>query len=79
LGNFSRHASSWGIPGSPALEEDAEKIVGEIITARKKDASVICAFGAHSIKNGLGRLLGNLLNKGWFTHLASNGGAVIHD
>jgi hypothetical protein len=62
-----------------ALEERVEAIAGEIASARKKGASVICAFGAHAIKNGLGRLLGNMLKKGWFTHLAANGAAVIHD
>jgi hypothetical protein len=64
---------------SPALAEKAEKIAGEIIAARKKGASVICASGAHAVKNGLGRLLGLMLKKGWFTHLAANGAAVIHD
>ncbi|MDR0655775.1 MAG: hypothetical protein LBG22_05615 [Treponema sp.] len=63
----------------PALAEKAEKIAGEIIAARKKDASVICASGAHAVKNGLGRLLGAMLKKGWFTHLAANGAVVIHD
>ncbi|MDR1655379.1 MAG: hypothetical protein LBR96_05205 [Treponema sp.] len=63
----------------PALAEEAEKIAGEIIAAHKKGASVICASGAHAVKNGLGRLLGAMLKKGWFTHLAANGAAVIHD
>ena len=64
---------------SRALTEKAELIAREIIAARAKGASVICAFGAHAIKNGLGRLLGEMLSGGWFTHLASNGAAVIHD
>ncbi|MCL2472616.1 MAG: hypothetical protein FWF26_02960, partial [Treponema sp.] len=63
----------------PALEEKAETIADEIVAARTKGASVICAFGAHAIKNGLGRLLGEMLTRGWFTHLATNGAAVIHD
>ena len=70
---------TWDQAISPSLEEKAECIAAEIIRARKKDAAVICAFGAHAIKNGLGRLLGEMLEKGWFTHLASNGAAVIHD
>ncbi|MDR1047065.1 MAG: hypothetical protein LBL64_04765, partial [Treponema sp.] len=48
----------------PALAEEAEIIAGEIIAARKKGASVICASGAHAVKNGLGRLLGAMLKKG---------------
>ena len=63
----------------PALEEKAGKIAEEILTARSRGASVICAFGAHAIKNGLGRLLGEMLSRRWFTHLAANGAAVIHD
>lgn len=63
----------------PALEEKAECIAEQIIAARAKNAQVICAFGAHAIKNGLGRLIGEMLSRGWFTHLAANGAAVIHD
>jgi len=40
---------------------------------------VVCAFGAHTIKNGLGRVLGQLSKEGWITHLATNGAGVIHD
>jgi len=77
--------SSCVSPDSPdidipsALKEKAESIANEIRAARSKNASVICAFGAHAIKNGLGRLLGEMLSRGWFTHLAANGAAVIHD
>ncbi|AEF80676.1 conserved hypothetical protein [Leadbettera azotonutricia ZAS-9] len=65
------------IPASLKLRVDS--IAAEIAKAKKRGASVVCAFGAHSIKNGLGQLLGSLLKKGWFTHLAANGAAVIHD
>ena len=61
------------------LDEKTQKLAGEIRQAAKNNSSVICAFGAHAIKNGLGPLLGEMLRKGWFTHLASNGAAVIHD
>ena len=40
---------------------------------------VICAFGAHTIKNGLGPVLVKLLREGWLTHLATNGAGIIHD
>ena len=72
-------ADAWEKPVPPEIEEKTDCIAGEIIQARKRGASVICAFGAHAIKNGLGRLLGQMLANGWFTHLASNGAAVIHD
>jgi hypothetical protein len=64
---------------SPSLKTQVDSIAAEIAEAKRRGASVICAFGAHSIKNGLGQLLGDMLKKGWFTHLAANGAAVIHD
>ncbi|MDR0290323.1 MAG: hypothetical protein LBI06_05245, partial [Treponema sp.] len=70
---------AWDSPISPMIEEKTKQIANEIILARRKGASVICAFGAHAIKNGLGRLMGQMLLNGWFSHTASNGTAVIHD
>ena len=64
---------------SPQLEEKLRPLATEIKKARERGSQVICAFGAHTIKNGLGPLLGEMLKQGWFTHLASNGAAVIHD
>jgi deoxyhypusine synthase len=37
------------------------------------------AFGAHTIKNGLGLILIELIKKGWISHLATNGAGIIHD
>jgi len=37
------------------------------------------AFGAHTIKNGLGPVLIRLMEQGWLTHLATNGAGIIHD
>jgi len=65
------------IPGE--LAERTQAIAREIIRARRRDSSVITAFGAHTIKNGLGRLLADLVRRGWVTHLATNGAGVIHD
>lgn len=39
----------------------------------------MCAFGAHTIKNGLGPVLIRLIDEGWITHLATNGAGIIHD
>jgi hypothetical protein len=36
-------------------------------------------MGAHPIKLGLSRYLIDLLERGWITHLATNGAGVIHD
>lgn len=47
--------------------------------ARKKNSAVMLAFGAHTIKNGMGPVLIALLNEGWISHLATNGAGIIHD
>jgi hypothetical protein len=65
------------------LTDDNRKLIrltaGKIINARKKNRSVILSFGAHTIKNGLGPLLIELIKNGWVTHLATNGAGIIHD
>ncbi|NCC63430.1 MAG: hypothetical protein EOM15_02085, partial [Spirochaetia bacterium] len=61
------------------MQEKTDLIAKQIIDARNVGASVMCAFGAHAIKNGMGRLLGMMVEKGWLTHLATNGAGVIHD
>jgi hypothetical protein len=50
-----------------------------IIRARRGGKSVMLAFGAHAIKNGLGPVLAALIRDGWVTHLATNGAGIIHD
>jgi hypothetical protein len=57
------------------ISECAEKIKA----ARKNNSSVMLIYGAHLIKNGAAKLLIRLLEKGWLTHLATNGAGVIHD
>ncbi len=47
--------------------------------ARKRDASVILMYGAHLVKNGAQRIVIELMERGWITHLATNGAGTIHD
>jgi len=67
----------------PKLEgnvaEAVDRCAEAVVTARAKGKPVICAFGAHSIKNGLGPLIADLVEHGFLTHLATNGAGVIHD
>ncbi|MBP8799940.1 MAG: hypothetical protein KBI41_00265 [Kiritimatiellae bacterium] len=67
----------------PQLTDDARETVRqlacEIRAARDCGASVVMAFGAHSIKNGLAPVLTGLMQDGWITHFATNGAGVIHD
>jgi len=65
------------------LDSAAQKTVAEVvewvIEARRKNAPVMLTFGAHTIKNGLGLVLIQLMEEGWVTHLAANGAGIIHD
>ena len=85
-----RRRSKYGIddilldPDSPPRDPGplAAKIglVAERIrSARERGASVVLAFGAHLVKNGLGPLVTRMAEAGWITHLATNGAAAIHD
>ncbi len=65
------------------LSENARSIIKvtteRILSARVKQRSVMLAFGAHTIKNGMAPVLIELLRNGWLTHLATNGAGIIHD
>ena len=62
-----------------AARELISRTAGHILEARRAGRSVMLAFGAHAIKNGLGPLLIEYLRRGWITHLATNGAGIIHD
>ena len=62
-------------PGRRILDE----AVRRIRNARTNNRPVVAAFGAHTIKNGLGPVLQALIERDWITHLATNGAGVIHD
>jgi hypothetical protein len=61
------------------LEKAGGRIAEHILRARESGRSVIIAFGAHAIKNGLGPLLGEFVRRRWVSHLATNGAGLIHD
>jgi len=65
------------------LSESAEAVVVEaarrVKAAREAGRPVVIAFGAHAIKNGLGPVLIHMMERGWLTHLATNGAGIIHD
>jgi hypothetical protein len=50
-----------------------------IVKCRNNNQPVIVFTGAHLIKNGLGRLLADLVNRNMITLLAGNGATAIHD
>ena len=64
---------------SPEARADVASGAAEIRAARARGAAVVLAFGAHTIKNGLSRVLALLMEGGWVSHFATNGAGVIHD
>jgi len=56
-----------------------ERCARDIKTALERGSSVMLIYGAHLVKNGGQLLLGQLLDRGFLTHLATNGAGTIHD
>jgi hypothetical protein len=66
-------------PCNPEISATIAKCSEKIVAARKRDASVILLYGAHLIKNGAMPIVISLMERGWITHLATNGAGTIHD
>jgi hypothetical protein len=66
-------------PCAPEITETIRNCVEKVVVARKRDASVILMYGAHLIKNGAMAIVISLIERGWITHLATNGAGTIHD
>ena len=50
-----------------------------IIAAKERNASLMLTYGAHLLRNGAVRIVDQLMEHGWITHLATNGAGSIHD
>jgi hypothetical protein len=66
-------------PPSPELRAGITEAASAVRRARQAGRAVVLAFGAHAIKNGLAPVLIRLIERGWLTHLATNGAGIIHD
>ncbi|MBM3999327.1 MAG: hypothetical protein FJ297_07285 [Planctomycetes bacterium] len=55
------------------------ELIGAIESARGRRRPVVLMMGAHPVKAGLSRYLVDLIERGWITHLATNGAGLIHD
>ena len=62
--------------GVPATIAEAAK---NIRAARERGAAVILMYGAHLLRNGAARIVTELMERGWITHIATNGAGTIHD
>ncbi len=56
-----------------------EQIALSVKEAKRNNAPVVFAFGAHLIKNGLSKIPIELMKMGYVQHLLSNEAVVIHD
>jgi hypothetical protein len=66
-------------PCQPGVEQALEECARKVARASEANASVILIYGAHLIKNGAMRVVNSLIERGWITHLATNGAGTIHD
>lgn len=65
------------------FSEAGQKVLAEAVerlkAARNAGRPRMLTFGAHAIKNGLAPVFIALMERGWVTHLATNGAGIIHD
>ena len=59
----------------PQLPEVARRM----IAAKRQGAARILMMGAHVIKQGMSRYVIDLVDRGFFSHIAMNGAGAIHD
>jgi hypothetical protein len=68
-------AGDWPAGADPALPILAQRI----LRARAAGRPVLLLMGGHLIKQGLSRLVIDLMERGLITHVAMNGSGPIHD
>jgi len=66
-------------PCDASLRPTIQGCAKAIRKALDQKAGVMLIYGAHLIKNGGQLLLNQMMERGWLTHLATNGAGTIHD
>ena len=66
-------------PINPVADRSLPEIAARMVDARQAGRPVILLMGAHVIKQGLSRLVIDLMERGLLTHVAMNGAGPIHD
>jgi hypothetical protein len=61
------------------VARDFRRVVSAIVTAARRQRTVLVMLGGHVVKTGLAPLLIDLMRRRVVTHLAMNGSAAIHD
>jgi hypothetical protein len=68
-----------GAPIPPVADPALPQLAERILNAHRARRPVILLMGAHVIKQGLSRLVIDLMQRGLLTHVAMNGAGPIHD
>ena len=71
--------SAQPAPCDDATSKVIQGCAQKIKAALNRKAAVVLIYGAHLIKNGGQLLLNQMIDRGWLTHLATNGAGTIHD
>ncbi len=61
------------------VKQNIDALAIEIIERRSKGQPILLFTGGHLVKNGLNRLMIDLIHKGLFTIISGNGATSIHD
>ncbi|MSU36545.1 MAG: hypothetical protein EXS36_15890, partial [Pedosphaera sp.] len=64
---------------SPAVRLRVREAAARLREAKSRGAQAILIYGAHLLRNGAALLVADLMERGWITHLATNGAGTIHD
>lgn len=68
---------------APPCPEETDRLIRQgalrVRSAVDRKAAVMLIYGAHLVKNGGQLLLNRMMDRGWITHLATNGAGIIHD
>jgi hypothetical protein len=81
LGNlvFPKDVAGLSLDVSQQARRDVRAVAEAVVAARRAGKPVILFTGAHLIKNGLGPLLLDLVERDCVTLVAGNGATTIHD
>ncbi len=76
---FPSHFDALGLSLPEVVRRDIAEVAEAIVAARRDKKPVILFTGAHLIKNGLGPLLADLVERRLVTLVAGNAATAIHD
>jgi hypothetical protein len=67
------------LPLLAAASAQVSRCAQAVHRARERGAAVILMYGAHLLRNGAALILDEMMQRGWLTHVATNGAGTIHD